>query len=899
MSSIELQDWRRISEHLDHVLELTDPQCEGYLVALERDDPGIASQVRSLLSARQEHRYPEFLAGAAPGGAEPATASTLGGRAVGPYVIDAEIGQGGMGSVWHARRADGRFEGEVAIKFIHPAWLGRAGEQRFRLEGRVLARLDHPNIARLLDAGVLDGTQPYLVLEYVEGEPIDLFCDRHSLGLDARIRLFIGVLAAVAHAHSHLIVHRDLKPSNVFVTRQGAVKLLDFGIAKLLNEEGDRAALTQASAYALTPEFAAPEQVRGEAVTTATDVYALGLLLYVLLTGAHPFSRGSRSGADLYRAILTEDPPRASVAAAGLAHRRRLLEGDIDNILAKALKKDPADRYASVGAFADDLQRFLAQEPVMARPDTVAYRVSKFVRRNRGTVVGAVLIALGLIGTSAFALFQLVEARAQRDLAVAEARRANAQSDLTEFLVGDTLSHAPQDAVRQRLDRARQFIAARFRRDPLVAGRLLVDVSGRYIDIGDHRTAADVIQEAQAIGRRADDPEFNAELACIRAEDMALAHDLPAAGVQLQTGLANMRRLPSVPPGLTAECAFAVAFVAQADGDFSRAVASLRHATEGLERAGLYGTSRYTSTSNELARALLRTGDFREAWRIESRNISLLHEMGRADTSGYFAMVAVGCSALRGGGQPRRALELVNSIVAEARRSAPDFQPPYFLDGCLALDEIAVGRAQDASAILARASAAAEKAGALYQVANYQASSVTMAIAQGDLVAADAGWAVLAPQEDKALTAKDRGIDTVRLILLHARLDLAHRRLADALRRLDAAAALVAARHQPANPDARELELLRAQAMMAPSTYLQAAEHARNAVELARAGAVDPKSSAWIGEALVWRARSEAALGKMASAAASAKEALMQLDPNVDSAHPLIAAARELIARGS
>jgi hypothetical protein len=347
----------------------------------------------------------------------------------------------------------------------------------------------------------------------------------------------------------------------------------------------------------------------------------------------------------------------------------------------------------------------------MARPDTVAYRVSKFVRRNRGTVVGGVLIALGLIGTSAFALFQLVEARAQRDLAVAEARRANAQSNLTEFLVGDTLSHVPQDAVRQRLDRARQFIAARFRRDRLVAGRLLVDVSGRYIDIGDHRTAAEVIQEAQAIGRRADDPEFNAELACIRTEDLAIARDMPAARVQLATGLGNMHRLPTVPPGLTADCAIAAAFVAQADGDFSRAVANLRHATESLERAGLYGTSRYTSTSDELARALLLTGDFRETWQIACRNISLLHEMGRADTSGYFAMVSVGCSALRGGGQPRRSCELVDSIVADARRSAPDFQPPYFLDGCLALDEIAIGRLQHASAILARASAAAEQAG--------------------------------------------------------------------------------------------------------------------------------------------------------------------------------------------
>ena len=218
-----------------------------------------------------------------------------------------------MGSVWRARRIDGRYEGTVAIKFVHAYWLGHASEERFRSEGRLLARLDHPNIARLIDAGVFEETQPYLVLEYVEGEPIDEYCQRQQLDVAARVALFQGVLAAVGHAHSHLIIHRDLKPSNILVTRDGAVKLLDFGVAKLLTEESG-IALTKTSA-ALTPQYAAPEQLLGQPVTTATDVYALGLVLFLLLTGEHPFPAAAtlqcRTGAR-HRHCKNRRAPRAS-----------------------------------------------------------------------------------------------------------------------------------------------------------------------------------------------------------------------------------------------------------------------------------------------------------------------------------------------------------------------------------------------------------------------------------------------------------------------------------------------------------------------------------------------------------------------------------------------------------
>ena len=315
-----------------------------------------------------------------------------------------------MGSVWLAQRSDGRFEGRVAVKLLNASLVGRAGGERFRREGSILARLVHPHIARLLDAGVSEWGQPYLVLEHVDGQHIDRYCDDRRLDVDARLRLFLDVAEAVSLAHANLVVHRDIKPSNVLVGKDGQVRLLDFGIAKLL-EEGDEAgletALTREGGRAFTPEFAAPEQLTGGVVTTATDVHALGTLLYLLLAGAHPAGAARSNPAQLLKAIVDTQPRRPSEAAtaADAAARstsveglRRELRGDLDTIVAKALKKDAAERYPSVDAMAADIRRFLAHEPIGARPDTFGYRAAKFVRRHR---IGVALAGLAMIAALA------------------------------------------------------------------------------------------------------------------------------------------------------------------------------------------------------------------------------------------------------------------------------------------------------------------------------------------------------------------------------------------------------------------------------------------------------------------------------------------------------------------
>jgi len=422
MSKLGPDQWLALSPHLDQALEMTDDQRTIWLSSLQNENPALAFQLEILLREHRVLSEKGFLEASAlelPGG------PGLEGQSLGVYRLVSQIGHGGMGTVWLAERNDGRFERRVAVKVLNIALMGKGGEERFKREGRILGRLTHPHIAELIDAGVSLTGQPFLVLEYVEGGHIDRYCDENKLEVRARLRLFVDALHAVAQAHANHIVHRDLKPSNILVRKDGQAKLLDFGIAKLLESDGQtgESALTVEGGRAMTPEYAAPEQLTGEAVTAATDVYSSGVLLYVLLTGNHPAGAGPRAPASLVKAILETEPLRPSEiviptqaneeSAVTNARRRattpdklaRLLRGDLDTIVAKALKKNPRERYASIKAFADDLHRYLSHEPISARPDTIAYRAGKFVRRHRSSVTAATLAILVLIGTTLFTWF--------------------------------------------------------------------------------------------------------------------------------------------------------------------------------------------------------------------------------------------------------------------------------------------------------------------------------------------------------------------------------------------------------------------------------------------------------------------------------------------------------------
>ena len=509
--------WQRLSELLDQALGMSDPgERAQWLAALEQQDKGLAAQVAEMLVVRAREGFSQFLA--APlsiPGALPTTA-TLAGRTVGPYILEAEIGRGGMGSVWRARRADGRVSGYVAIKFLHAAWLGRDGETRFRQEGNLLARLDHPNIARLIDAGILDDIYPYLVIEYVDGLPIDEYCEREHLSLEVRLQLFQATLSAVAHAHSHLIVHRDIKPSNVYVTFGGVIKLLDFGIAKLLDDGDEPSPRTKTSLRALTPQYAAPEQLLGQPITTQTDVYALGLVLYLLLTGRHATPQDAPGAANLVRAIVDQDPPRASTAAEDIG-RRRALDGDLDNILAKALKKAPQERYSNVPAFNDDLRRYLSHEPVTAGPDTVRYRVSKFVRRHRGAVATTALTAIALILAILITTAQWFDARHQRDLARAQLQRAAAFGDLVSIVMNES-GHAGEALTSgQLLERGEKLVRSEFASSNGLRSQLFFKLAGLYAHVGGTGKQRELYREAYDIAIRSGDLRLIVASGCASA----------------------------------------------------------------------------------------------------------------------------------------------------------------------------------------------------------------------------------------------------------------------------------------------------------------------------------------------------------------------------------------------
>ncbi|HET7108051.1 MAG TPA: protein kinase [Candidatus Acidoferrum sp.] len=421
ISKFNPDDWQALSPHLDVALEMTEGERSLWLASLQAENPALANQIEHLLREHRELSEKGFLES---GGLKLPGGAGLEGQKLGAYTLVSQIGHGGMGTVWMAKRNDGRFERRVAVKVLNFALLGKAGEERFKREGQILARLRHPHIAELIDAGVSMAGQPYLVLEYIEGDHIDRYCDQRSLDVRSRILVFLDALRAVAQAHAHLIVHRDLKPSNILVRTDGQAKLLDFGIAKLLVGDGQAAAspLTLEGGRAMTPEFAAPEQLKGEPVTAATDVYASGVLLFLLLTGQHPCGTGPRSQANIVKAILENDAPRPSEVVATTADdsekianaaRRattpdklcRLLRGDLDTIVAKALKKNLQERYSSVKKLADDLHRYLRHEPISARADTILYRIGKFSRRHRGSITAAILALVALTGTSLIAWF--------------------------------------------------------------------------------------------------------------------------------------------------------------------------------------------------------------------------------------------------------------------------------------------------------------------------------------------------------------------------------------------------------------------------------------------------------------------------------------------------------------
>jgi serine/threonine-protein kinase len=470
------------------------------------------------------------------------------GDRIGAYRILRTVGSGGMGEVYLAERADAQFEQKVAIKVVHGGALAVSMHSRLKLERQILAQLDHPNIAHLLDGGALPDGSAYIVMEYIDGVAIDVFCDSNRLDVDARLKLFQTVCAAVHYAHQNLIVHRDLKPSNILVTPAGVPKLLDFGIAKLLDDRQaarHTLAMTQADIRIMTPDHASPEQVRGQAITTSSDVYVLGVLLYKLLCGSSPFFISSMRLSEIERAICEKDPLPPSQMVRNKRLRREL-NGDLNTIVLMAMRKEPERRYGSAEQLAADIQRYLEGKPVIARRDTLSYRTSKFVRRHWLPTSAAAAATVMIIAFSITTYLQSVRIAAERDRAaqqreLAEHERARAE-EVSGFLVNLFKLSDPEEnrgnqvTARELLDSGAKRLESGLQDQPETKAALLSTVGAVYDSLGQYKNALPILDEALHLQGSARDGSHIGTLLEVATARIG-AGDLPHAEPPLQDAL--------------------------------------------------------------------------------------------------------------------------------------------------------------------------------------------------------------------------------------------------------------------------------------------------------------------------------------------------------------------------
>jgi serine/threonine-protein kinase len=481
--------WSRVSELFDRASQLPDDKRAAFLDAECGDDAELRAEVESLCAF--DHGDGRLFSGGVRASvAEAATelaAPPI--DRIGPYHLRAEIGRGGMGSVFLADR-EGDFTQRVAIKLVR-GFMGAEALQRFRAERQILASLQHPGIARLLDGGTTEQGAPYLVMEYIDGVPIDRYCDEHRLSTLERVTLFMRVCDAVSYAHRNLVIHRDLKPSNILVTADGTPKLLDFGIAKLIAAESDDPHLTLPSMRIMTPHYASPEQVRGEPISTAADVYGLGVLLYVLLSGKRPYEINTTRADEIERIVCHFEPPPPSAADRTVA-RRRDLRGDLDTIVMTAIEKAPARRFASADMLAGDLLRWIEGRPITARPATWTYRAQRFIARHRvGVGVAALFVVMLVAFGYAFAQ-SAAQARAERDAA------ERVTSMLIQMFSGSDPRTLRGNTItaRELLDQGAEQIRVKLRDQPDMQARLLDAIGAIYVGLGMPEKAEPVLHDS-------------------------------------------------------------------------------------------------------------------------------------------------------------------------------------------------------------------------------------------------------------------------------------------------------------------------------------------------------------------------------------------------------------------
>lgn len=715
---VDPESWPIVSRLMDQWLDLPLERREKWLANLGPEYESILPVLRELLA----QPTPEFLetlprvesdAVVLPGG------PSLGeGVAVGPYRLVRELGRGGMGVVWLAARSDGALKRTVAIKFPHFYLHSQTLTDRFARERDILARLADARIARLYDAGVTAHGQPYLVLECLEGEPITAYCDGLCLGIRSRLRLFVEVLRAVQYAHANLVVHRDLKPSNILVTTTGEVRLLDFGIAKLLEEgEAQETDITRFGGRALTPDFASPEQLAGGVITTATDVYSLGILLYELLTGERPYKHQRDASGGMPQSFPAATPARPSQAAkeeskaamrgATVKKLGAELRGDLDTIVLKAIQKEPQARYVTADSFAQDIERYLNGEPVLAQPESVWYRARKFVLRNKAAVGAGAAVAVALAAGAGAALWQ--KKRADTEAATARA--------VSDFLQKDLLAQAgssaqagpgqhpdPDIKIRTALDRAAAHISSKFQRQPLVEAAVRTTIGRTYYDLGIYAAAQTQFEQALVLRRKTSGEEHPDTAAAM--QELAGVYNqvgkYPAAEKLLTRALEIEHRLKKDEDPATLATVFQLAIIVSNHiGDYPRAEALYAKNLEARRRVLGELAPETLATMNNLAEIQSRQGKYPQAEELYAKLIAAKERVLGDDHPSTFASMNGLAVVYRSEGKLAESENFFRKAFEGRRRvMGPEHRDTLASMNGLGSVYLAAGRFADARALL-------------------------------------------------------------------------------------------------------------------------------------------------------------------------------------------------------
>lgn len=915
-------NWSQLSPLLDELLDLHVSARAERLTSIRAETPVLADELEAFLATGRQAQSDHFMTGVGSAldlRAGPGTAGAgLIGQRLGPYVLETELGQGGGGSVWRARREDGRFEGAVAVKLLHLSMMGRHGAERFRREGQILARLTHPHIAHLMDAGVTPSGQPYLVLELVHGEPIDRHCDTARLSIEARLSLFDDVLAAVAHAHTHGVIHRDLKPGNILVTPEGQVKLLDFGISKLMDDEAGTAEATEFTregGRALTPEYAAPEQLQGQGLTTATDVYALGVLLYKLLSGRHPTAPDGSTSAQVIRATLETEAARLSQAVT-LAESQprsctpqrlqRALAGDLENIVAHAIRKPANERYPTVAAFADDLRRHRLHQPIFARPDSLGYRAAKFVRRNRGGVLAGALTSLaiiaGVVGTVSQAhraetqaqLAQLQAQRAEREKAKAlvDLDRAEAQSDLMNALLGAVSGKTI--TVPELLTRAEAITDKQFAGSAGTRAYVQGQLARLWDHAGQEAKGLEAAQRAVVAAKAGQDVGQWVDQSCLLASMFVARGDFAKAGQLFDEAFASAQKTWPDEPERTIRCLQHRAVLSVETGKPQQTLVDAELALKllGTPRAGQMDLALKLREISADAQSAL--GHLDLAIAQHEVILSELGRLGRLElTTSVVPLNQMGLAFIRAG-QPLKALNVLEQarVISLANGGEATIDIPVqhnyatalmatqSPDAALLQYELALKRSEEAGAAKLIGHAALMTAGAACEAGKVERCDVLIERAAKNLLAA-------MPATHPMLGSIN--ITRARLATARSQPQLALEQIQLGLKAFGETGAVAAPRTMALAMKARvELQLNQPDAALNSST---------EAVKWGRQAFPGLANSMPVGRALVAQGMAQLANGQRDAARASWQAAQIQLDASAGSQSPASLEVRALLAK--